>query len=78
LVVVLPEKLTNAETISSDAVFKKSLTTTDLPTPVSPVIKTFLPALTKLLSKNLYFTVSLVGTKISKKLKFGSYLKVGI
>jgi hypothetical protein len=42
------------------------------------VSKTFLPALTKLFNKNLYFTVSLVGTKISKKLRFGSYLNVGI
>jgi hypothetical protein len=42
------------------------------------VIKTFFPALTKLFSKNLYLTVSLVGTKISKKLRFGSYLNYGI
>jgi hypothetical protein len=76
--VVFPEKFTKAETISSDAVFKKSFITTDLPTPVSPVIKTFLPPPNRHLSKNLYFTVSLVGTRISKKLIYGSNLNVGI
>jgi dynein heavy chain len=36
----LPEKLTQASTIVSGVLTRKSLVTTDLPTPVSPVIKT--------------------------------------
>ncbi len=38
-VVVFPEKFTKALTYSSGVLTKKSLIITDLPTPVSPVIK---------------------------------------
>jgi hypothetical protein len=38
---VLPEKLTQAETISSGAKASQSFVMTDLPTPVSPVNRAF-------------------------------------
>lgn len=78
LVVVFPEKLTNAYTISSGEENKKSFVITDLPTPVSPVSKTLYPLYMRVFKINLYFTVSLVGTRISKKLLFGSNSKLGI
>jgi len=77
LVVVLPEKLTQAETMSSEAVAKNPFVTTDLPTPVPPVINTLWPAPNKVERRYLYLTVSLVGTRISKKLASGLYLNPG-
>jgi len=39
---------------------------TDFPTPVSPDINTFLSVPRRLFRKNLYFTVSVVGTRMLK------------
>ena len=75
---VLPEKFTKALTYSSGVFFKKSLTITDFPTPVSPVISKLKLENIKVYNRNLYLTVSPVGTNISKKLFLGSYWKSGI
>ena len=67
VVVVLPEKLTNAQRRFSGEFMRKFLVMTDLPTPVSPIIKALWPFIRIVFSRNLYLTVSLVGTRISKK-----------
>jgi hypothetical protein len=77
LVVVLPEKLTKAKTMFSGVLNKKSLTTTDLPTPVSPVTNTLNPLNIRVYRIDLYLTVSVVGTRISKNFFCGSKSKDG-
>ena len=75
--VVFPEKFTQADTMSSGAVAKNPFVTTDFPTPVPPVINTLWPAPNNVERRYLYLTVSLVGTRISKKLVSGLYLNPG-
>jgi hypothetical protein len=76
-VVVFPEKFTNAYTISSLVLYKKSFVTTDLPTPVSPVSNALKPLNTNTDRMYLYFIVSLVGTNISKNFLLASNSNVG-
>jgi len=72
VVEVFPEKLMKAERRFSGAFIKKFLVMTDFPTPVSPMMRALKPFMRIDCNRNLYLTVSLVGTKISKKFCLGS------
>ena len=69
---VFPEKLMNAERRFSGAFIRKFLVMTDFPTPVSPIMRALKLFIRIDWSRNLYLTVSFVGTKISKKFCFSS------
>ena len=66
-VLVFPLKLTKVVTkVSGLILTRKSFVITDLPTPVSPIRRQFLPYFMRVDKRYLYLTVSFVGTRISK------------
>ena len=79
LVLVLPLKFTKVVTNYSGLILmRKSLVMTDLPTPVSPIKRQFLPYFIRVCKRYLYFTVSFVGTRMSKNSTAGLYSQGGI